>query len=244
MNNYNKQFYDSMVAATNYAAREILREIHSYHSFQSVVDVGCGAGIWLNAAGELTGNEKTLLGIDGIHAKEFISQKKYQFHFQNLEAPLEPKGKFDLALCLEVAEHLTPNRGDALVRELCEFSDVVLFSAAIPGQGGTDHINEQWQSYWFERFQSLGFDCFEPFDRGKFWHEKNFKNCIHYLSNCFLYCKKDSALATKLTPKRISSSSRMDIVHPQTFQTLHPKNAKGFDLIKLGLKKLLKIKTK
>lgn len=65
--------------------------------------------------------------------------------------------KFDLCLCLEVAEHVSEGKADSLINYLCSLSDYVLFSAAIPNQGGTGHINEQWQTYWADKFYANGF---------------------------------------------------------------------------------------
>jgi len=39
---------------------------------------------------------------------------------------------------------------------LVKAAPVVLFSAAIPLQGGTEHVNEQWQSYWAKLFAEHG----------------------------------------------------------------------------------------
>ena len=70
--------------------------------------------------------------------------------------PLRIGRRFDLVNCLEVAEHLDASRADSFVDDLCALGDVVVFSAAIPGQGGTHHVNEQFQSYWQERFRRNG----------------------------------------------------------------------------------------
>jgi hypothetical protein len=66
--------------------------------------------------------------------------------------PAAEFGQFDLAICLEIAEHLPESCADALIKFLSELAPAVLFGAAIPGQGGVNHINEQWQSYWVAKF--------------------------------------------------------------------------------------------
>ena len=83
-----------------------------------------------------------------------------------------PTETCDLAICLEVAEHLTPAAGARLVKTLCSVAPVVLFSAAIPAQGGTNHINEQWQSHWADEFAAHGFDCFDPI-RPEIWNDRD-----------------------------------------------------------------------
>ena len=65
---------------------------------------------------------------------------------RDLAQPLQIDRRFDLALSLEVAEHLPPECGSEFVQTLTDLSSVILFSAAIPFQGGTDHLNEQWPS--------------------------------------------------------------------------------------------------
>lgn len=117
----------------------------------SVVDVGCGVGEWNN------GNEG-YIGVDyRVNEKDLLIPKD-RFISANLNREF-PKfdRRFDLALCLEVAEHLKPARAEALVEYLCSLSDMVLFSAAIPYQGGNGHINEQWQRYWMDLFKARGY---------------------------------------------------------------------------------------
>jgi hypothetical protein len=65
--------------------------------------------------------------------------------------------KVDLAYCIEVAEHLSPELGKRLVEYLCNISDLVVFTAAPPGQAGTGHIHLQPKSYWIEVFNACGF---------------------------------------------------------------------------------------
>ena len=89
-------------------------------------------------------------------------------------------------MTLEVAEHLSPARADSFVEDLTKLSDVILFSAAIPAQGGTNHVNEQWQSYWAQKFSRLGYvaiDCIRP----KVWEDTALD--IHYRQNIFMYVK-------------------------------------------------------
>ncbi len=94
--------------------------------------------------------------------------------------------RFDLAMTLEVAEHLTPTRADSFIEDLTKLSDVILFSAAIPAQGGTNHVNEQWQSYWAEKFLRLGYvgiDCIRP----AVWENSELDTCRK--QNPFIYAK-------------------------------------------------------
>ncbi len=138
---------------------------------RTVVDVGCGIGSWLAVWQRNFGAE--IYGIDGdyLDRSQLLIDEKF-FHPANIEERINLERRFDLAMCLEVAEHLTPARADSFVEDLTRLSDVILFSAAIPAQGGTNHVNEQWQSYWVEKFLRLGYVCVD-FVRPKIWNATN-----------------------------------------------------------------------
>ena len=97
--------------------------------------------------------------------------------------------RFDLAISLEVAEHLEPQRSEGLVRDLCALADVVLFAAAVPFQGGAGHINERWQSWWAQKFSDNGY---EPFDvlRRDIWGRRDI--AWWYKQNTIFYVKRNS----------------------------------------------------
>ena len=131
---------------------------------RNVIDVGCGIGGWLAVWQKIFGSE--IYGIDGDYVdRSQLLIDAENFHPANLEERITLQRRFDLAMTLEVAEHLTPARADSFVEDLTRLSDVILFSAAIPAQGGTNHVNEQWQSYWAQKFLRLGYvavDCIRP----------------------------------------------------------------------------------
>lgn len=143
----------------------------------TVIDIGCGVGEWNN------GNIK-YFGVDYKVNKNdlLISFDRYVDCNLNKELPPVGRSPFDLCLCLEVAEHLRPHRSEALVKYLCSISDRVLFSAAIPYQGGNGHVNEQWQSYWGKLFADNGFGA---------TMQKEFRNLdgvdLYYRQNMVLY---------------------------------------------------------
>ena len=83
--------------------------------------------------------------------------------------------RHDLALSLEVAEHLPEARAASFVGELCELAPVVVFSAAVPGQGGTGHVNEQWAEYWARLFERNGFHVSAAL-RWRFWNNSSVEN--------------------------------------------------------------------
>ena len=140
--------------------RTILPLIKPYVSFHSAVDFGCGTASWLAVAKELGAADT--LGVDGPWIREeMLADPSIDLMRQNIEEPIRLDRRFDLAMSFEAAEHLSPERADSFVEDLCSASDAVLFSAAVPHQGGKGHINEQWQSWWAERFARHGYRAFD-----------------------------------------------------------------------------------
>ncbi len=114
----------------------------------SVVDVGCGEG-WL--VHELRSRNVKAFGVDGDDVGADL--------VLDLTAPPYPEldgAPFDLAVCLEVAEHVDEANAGDLVGWLCDLAPVVAFSAAIPGQGGQGHVNERPPAYWVDLFAQRG----------------------------------------------------------------------------------------
>ena len=125
--------------------------------------------------------------------------------------------RFDLAICLEVAEHLSPDIGIHLVKLLTNLSDVILFSAAVPHQGGINHINEQWAEYWQEIFAEHGYEYYDVI-RPKIWNNKNVK--WWYKQNSFLVVKKNTF---DFEPTK----NIHNLIHPELFiQHMVTKNSK------------------
>ena len=65
---------------------------------------------------------------------------------------------FDVAISMEVAEHLPEKIADRYVDLLTGLSNIIVFTAAYPGQGGDDHVNEQPALYWISKFQARAFN--------------------------------------------------------------------------------------
>ena len=129
------------------SARRIVPLLLELIEVKSAVDVGCGNAAWLAVLKEHGVTD--VLGIDGAHAsRRHLRIPEKKFTAASLEEPLAIDRRFDLAISLEAAERLSPKRAASSVEDLARLAPVVLFSAAIPGQGGVHHVNEQWPHYW------------------------------------------------------------------------------------------------
>jgi SAM-dependent methyltransferase len=161
---YDEKFFKWVNKTARRSARIVLPIVREAVKLQSVVDVGCGQGGWLSVWNEMGLGD--VCGYDGSYVdKVRLLIDPERFVSCDLEKPLLVDKQFGLAQCLEVAEHLPPAAAEGLVRSLCNLSDIVLFSAAQPGQGGERHINERLPSYWAQMFHNQGyfsFDCVRP----------------------------------------------------------------------------------
>lgn len=215
INVYSKQFFSEIQAGSFESARQTLPLIIQWLSCKTIVDVGCGVGTWLKVCKELGVNY--VRGLDGDYIRrEQLQVDPSEFRAVNLESPPSLHEVFDLAISLEVAEHLPESAADQLVAYLVSAAPAVLFSAAIPGQGGTLHKNEQWPDYWATRFEQHGFstlDCLRP----RLWNNESVE--WWYAQNMFLYVRKDR-LEENPTLLRLfeeTDRSRLAIVHPRAF---------------------------
>jgi len=217
---YNEAFYDRQVAGSVSSAEVILGLLYDFYQPQSVIDVGCGRGAWLSVAESL--GTKNLIGLDGHwNTKDKLLSQNIDFTSVDLEGTIDIREKYDLCISLEVAEHLAGKRAKTFIENLCKASNVVLFSAAIVNQGGTNHINEQWQSYWIELFQANGYECFDIF-RGVIW--ENEKVELWYRQNIFLFIKISEIGDQINTEKLKEMEEKMpNIVHPKYYERLYQR---------------------
>ena len=150
MIDYGQDFYDAQSAGSRRSAEVIVPIVMDLLRPSKVVDIGCGSGAWLSVFKERGASK--VLGLDGHWVNtDCLQIARDEFVPVDLEQPLKLQDRFDLAVCMEVAEHLAPETARPLVDSLVNLAPAVLFSAAVPFQGGTGHVNEQWPDYWVPR---------------------------------------------------------------------------------------------
>jgi len=211
---YDGSFYEAQIDGSRTSAALVLDHLFERWKPASLADVGCGRGAWL-AAAESLGVQK-LHGVDGpwVTTADLLSRTA-TLHSVDLQAS---GGQFsigersDMVICVEVAEHLTESAGRSLVRSLCATADVVLFSAAVPGQGGVGHINLQWQSYWTSAFEEHGYTPIDAL-RPALWSRSEIR--FWYRQNCLLYVNRNSPLFGQLTERDWGADVPLDLGHPE-----------------------------
>jgi SAM-dependent methyltransferase len=211
---YDDAFFAELEDVVESSARRVVPLLCALLEPRSVLDVGCGRGTWLRVF-EDHGVED-FVGVDGGHvAADTLEIAPSKFRAHDLESPLDLGRRFDLVVSLEVAEHLGPQVASAFVGSLVSHAPAVLFSAAIPYQGGPGHVNEAWQSEWAARFAEHGF---APLDviRPEVWRDE--RVAFWYAQNTILYT--DAATRARVAPNTVASGP-LDVVHPRLHERIH-----------------------
>lgn len=202
---YDEAFYATSRLRSLRSARLLLGLLAPHLETKSAVDFGAGTGTWLEAACE--GGAEVALGIEG----QWVEQSPLRFRgatyrYQDLNNRIGLDQRFDIAISVEVAEHLQPDRGPTFVDDLCRASDHVLFGAALPRQLGEGHINCRPHSYWAREFARNGFNCLDAF-RPAVWYDPRVDPW--YAQNCLLFATKSSPLVRVVPPAVF-----LDVYHP------------------------------
>jgi SAM-dependent methyltransferase len=170
------------------SARAVLPTVFGLCRARSVIDVGCGFGAWAAECGRLGARE--VVGVDGDYvARGELVIPAETFVTHDLIRPLRMGHRFDLAISLEVAHYLPESRAGGFVADLCKLAPLVLFSAAIPHQGGGGHVNERWPTWWAERFAEHDYipvDCV----RDEVWEDQRVASW--YAQNTLLFVAADA----------------------------------------------------
>jgi SAM-dependent methyltransferase len=221
---YSNDFYESRHSGSLQSAALVAPIVIELLRPSSVVDVGCGTGEWLSAF--VDEGVEDVMGIDGDYVdRRLLRISPERFVPADLTEPLDVGRRFDLAMSLEVAEHLPPGRGATFVADLVRLAPAVLFSAAIPYQGGVDHVNEQWLPYWMDAFSRHGYraiDCVRP----RVWSDPTVD--VWYAQNTMLYVADDlvSRLPAVAELASASPSPPLSLVHPRHYEAVVSRHAR------------------
>ncbi len=208
----------------------------------SVVDVGCGLGSWLAAFREH--GVADIVGIEGSWIDEaragtrrsMLRVPRECLVAHDLAQPIDLGRRFDLAVSLEVAEHLPASTARGFVQLLTSLAPVVVFSAAVPFQGGTSHLNEQWPSYWAGLFAERGYavaDCLRPL----IWNDE--RVAWYYRQNMLVFASEAGAEQHGVLDGHGSrgADARLDVVHPERYLQLAPPSpVRLYELVRGRLK--------
>ena len=210
------------MAVRRASALTVLSELKRHLDFASVLDVGCGVGAWLGAAQDLGATD--VCGLDGPWVKtELLAFAPERFIPTDLNEEFDLQRRFDLVISIEVGEHIKPRSSEGLVRSIVRHGDVVLFSAAIPGQGGAGHINEAWPHSWARRFAQEGFDTYDLI-RQAVWGDSRVAPWVQ--QNSLLFIRRGVAVRDSLAPYKVVGEP-VPRIHKVTYERLRRKLAEA-----------------
>jgi SAM-dependent methyltransferase len=182
----------------------------------SVLDVGCGRGAWL--AVWYRHGVQDLFGVDGSYVDRskllFASEC---FYAHDLAQRFDLGRSFSLVQCLEVAEHLPESGAEALIDSLARHGELIVFSAAPPGQGGHEHVNERSYDYWRALFYSRGYLLFD-YLRPLILADATIDPWYRY--NTLLYVSRDAVarLSEAVQASRIAEGRRVPDLSPLSYR--------------------------
>lgn len=230
---YAADFYRAHQTASRRSAQVLVPMLVDLFHPASIVDAGCGSGEWLAVFAEHGVGD--YLGLDGPWVEPAqLAIPAHRFQPCDLAHPFHLPRTFDLVISLEVAEHLPAFAAAGFVRSLTELGPVVLFSAAVPGQGGVCHINEQWPGYWAAHFRAQGYeaiDCLRP----RLWSHPDVE--WWYAQNVLLFARP-GVLHLDAAP----CNANLDLVHRELYEKILEKYRAALqraDLSRVPLRKLL-----
>jgi SAM-dependent methyltransferase len=215
---YGTDFYRFLASFAVRSAQRAVPELAAVVPIRNVVDFGCGQGAWLSvwaAAGA------TVIGVDGPYVdRRSLLIDPGDFRAADLSASIDLGRQFDLVQSLEVAEHLPPSKAAQFVETLTAHGACVLFSAAVPGQGGENHLNEQPLGYWRAIFRERGY-CAVDYLRPLICHDPAIARW--YRCNIMMYVREDAvaSLAEAVRLRRVPDGQPLEDYWPLSYRLRH-----------------------
>ena len=212
MYQYSEEYYKQHEEGAIRSAENILSFLYDKLKFNTIADLGCGVGCWAMVAKKQF--NANILGID-FHDHTYLLLDENEYICADLTKPISLGRTFDLVISLEVAEHIEGSNSNTFLDNLCSAGRRILFSAALPGQGGIGHVNEKPLSYWTEQFVHRGYLALDVI-RPHFWNCDDVE--IWYRNNSILFADKGIFLET--INKFESYLPMIDIIHPKMLQRI------------------------
>ena len=206
---YSGDFYSYIDAGSRRSARVVTGLLLPEIRIGSLLDIGAGHGAW--AAEWLSAGVGDVLAVDGDYVRsDQLAVPAKNFRAHDLATPLDLKRRFDLVQTLEVAEHLPHDKADLFVGNLTRHGDVILFSAAVPHQGGEHHVNEQPPEYWREKFAARGYAPFD-FLRPRLARRKEVMPWYRFNSYIYANAAGEKRLSEAVLATRVPANQRLEI---------------------------------
>ena len=208
---YDEGFFASQRSGSLRSAQVVVPLVVNLFKPRSIVDVGCGIGTWASVA--LDAGVGTVVGLDGDYVNQdalLIPKSHFIGCDLNAVGGDTKVGRFDVAMCLEVAEHLVADRSQGFIDFLTGLAPIVVFGAALPAQGGTHHINERWPSAWVEMFSLRAFQLVDIL-RPRIWNDS--RVAYWYRQNTVVFVRADHQVQIDVGREQVGP----DVVHPELY---------------------------